>query len=181
MDVSGFPINSKFRVVEYTTKGVTIRNVLGSDLMSGMMIQVSPTKYEPIIGFSVNSPTIIVDSLTIKYENGSCSITPNHLLISRNDKIPANELDTGSIIFNIENRALPVHSITLSKQVGVICPLTSSGLLIVNDIQFSCYTKQYPEILNKAIAKTTRKVIKSNTIRQRVIEKIYDKLNKHSL
>ena len=179
MDVSGFPINSKFRVVEYTSKGATIKTILGSDLMPGMMIQVSPTKYEPIIGFSVNNPTSIVDSINIKYDTGSCLITPYHLFVSINDKIPANELDIGTIIFNVENRPISVYSITPTKQVGVICPLTNSGLLIVNDIQFSCYTKQYPEIVNKAIAKTTRKVIKSNSIRQKVIEKIYDKLNKH--
>lgn len=105
--------------------------------------------YEPVIAWLHHEPDRKLDVLTISHELGSLSLTPDHLVFSKQagDAVPysiaARDVVIGDRVLApwmdgslSEPKVLDVCP---SVGVGAYCPLVPSGRLIVDNTLASCY------------------------------------------
>ena len=113
------------------------------DLELGDVVPDGNRKYEPVYSFGHRISNHILDSyLQIRTESTQLQISEQHIvLVMRNDArktLPANLVQRGDLV-EVRDKLEAVQDIRKVYGGGAYAPFTPSGVLVVNNVQVSCF------------------------------------------
>jgi hypothetical protein len=129
------------------TASVCLRSNRGKvelrDLRLGDEVLDSSMKFVKVVGWLHRETTFKAEFLEIVHACGTITVAPDHLLYcyDAGDYVPAKNVRSLETLF-IDGSMVPSKIVSVKKRdiSGIFAPLTSSGSLLVDGVNASCYS-----------------------------------------
>ncbi len=116
---------------------VQLKDIKAGDEVLDMTLQ-----YVKVVGWLHRDELVETNFMELHHSLGSIEITPEHLIYCHEaqDYVPAKAASIVETVF-VDGSMVPSKIITrnIIEKTGIYAPLTSSGTLLVNGINVSCY------------------------------------------